>query len=258
MKERIWPIAFCVCVLAALSPIHLSQGKESKWPCKNDPNLLRNRNGKPVLFSAKELGSRMIWYEKLEYPKSCRCSGSVQLLALINTEGRVECFQFLSGHPLLRATISEALMKWRFQPVEVKGKAVSVSSVITFNLTGPNDIDITDSITEPQGLPCETNARLLKDENGKLIWFGPKEMVNRAIYKVDPHLDPHFKSGATLFADLLVNEDGKVECAKIPNGHPVLRNLVLSAASKWRFQPMTEGGRKVSYLGRLLFTLTKD
>lgn len=256
MKAQIWPIAFCVCLLVALSPIHLAQGKESKWPCKDDPNLLRDKNGKPVFFPAKELGSRIIWYEKPEYPKACRCSGSVQLLALINTEGRVECVQFLNVHPLLRAPISEALMKWRFQPVEVKGKAVSVSSVITFNLTDPGNI--TDSVTMPQALPCKTDARLLKDGNGKPIWFGPKEMKNRAVYKVDPHLDPHFKSGATLSADLLVNEDGKVACAKIPNGHPVLRDLVMSALIKWKFQPMTEGGRKVSYLGRLLFTLTGD
>jgi len=256
MKERIWAIAFCVCVLAALSPLYLAQERESKWPCKDDPNLLRDKNDKPVWFPAKELGSRMIWYEKPEYPKSCRCSGSVQLLALINTEGGVECFQFLSGHPLLRATISEALMKWRFQPVDVKGKAVAVSSVITFNLSDPNDI--TDSVTEPQALPCETKARLLKDNNGKPVWIGAKEMKDRAIYTVDPLLDAHQKIGLTFFADLLVNEDGAVDCAKIPNGPPAWRGLVLSAAEKWRFKPMTEGGRKVSYLGRLLFTLTKD
>ena len=256
MKERIWPIAFCVCALAALSPIHLSQGKESKWPCKDDPNLLRNRNGKSIWFPAKELGSRIIWYKRPEYPRSCRCSGSVQLLALINTEGRVECVQFIVGHPLLRGPFSEALMKWRFQPVEVNGKAVSVSSVITFNFT--DTYDITDSVTEPHALPCETNARLLKDDNGKPVWIGPREMRNRAIYKVDPHLDPHFKSESTLFADILVNEDGKVDCVKISNGHAVLRELVLSAAKEWRFQPMIEDGRKVSYLGRLLFTLTKD
>src|SRR5262249_27381768 len=117
MKERIRPIAFCVCVLAALSPIYLAQDKESKWPCKDDPNLLRNRNGAPVWFPARELGPRIIWYEKPGYPKACRCSGSVQILALINTEGRVECFQYIVGHPLLRASVSEALMRWRFQPV---------------------------------------------------------------------------------------------------------------------------------------------
>src|SRR5262245_23809239 len=256
MKERIWPIAFCVCLLAALSPIHLSQGKESKWPCKDDPNLLRNRNGKPVWFPAKELGSRIIWYEKPEYPKSCRCSGNVRLLALINTEGRVECVQFLNVHLLLREPLSGALMRWRFQPVEVKGKAVSVSSVITFNLSDPDNI--TDSVNMPRGSPCKTKARLLTDGHGKPIWMDAKEMKDRAVYKVVPNLDPHFKSGSTLTADLLVNEDGAVACAKVTNGHPVLRDLVLSAAIKWRFQPMTESGRKVSYLGRLLFTLTKD
>src|SRR5262245_49184273 len=117
MKERIWPTVFCVCLLVALSPINLSQDKELKWPCKDDLNLLRNKNGKPVWFPAKELRSKIIWYERPKYPKACRCLGSVQVLALINTEGRVECFQFLSGHPLLKATISEALKKWRFQPV---------------------------------------------------------------------------------------------------------------------------------------------
>jgi hypothetical protein len=256
MKERIWPIAFCVCVLAALSPTHLSQGKESKWPCKDDPSLLRNGNGKPVFIPAKELGSKITWYERPEYPKFCRCAGSVQLLALINTEGNVECFQFLSGHPSLRAPISEVLMRWRFQPVDVKGKAVSVGSLITFNLSDPDNI--TDSVTEPQGLPCETDARLRKDDKGKPIWIGPKEMKDRAVYKVDPYRDPHLNVSSTVFVDLLVNGDGKVVCATAPNGHPVCRSHAISAAAKWKFQPMTEGGRKVSYLGRLLFTLTKD
>ena len=240
----------------ALAPINLSQDKELKWPCKDDSNLLRNKNGKPVFIPAKELGSRIIWYERPEYPKACRCTGSVQVMALINNAGSVECFQFLSGHPLLRAPISKALRKWQFQTVEVKGKTVSVSSVITFNLTDPDDI--TDSVTIPQDLPCETNARLLKDNNGKPVWIGAQDMKNRAVYKVDPYLDPHFKSASTLFADLLVNEDGEVACAKIHNGHPVLRDLVLQAAAKWKFQPMTEDGRKVSFLGRLLFTLTRD
>src|SRR5215510_5845621 len=93
MKERIWPTAFCVCLLTALSLITLSQDKESKWPCKNDPNLLRDKNGKPILFPAKELGSKIIWYESPKYPKACRCSGSVYFLALVNTEGMVWCFQ---------------------------------------------------------------------------------------------------------------------------------------------------------------------
>jgi hypothetical protein len=256
MRERIWPIAFCVCILATFSPIHLSQERESKWPCKDDPNLLRDKNGRPVFLPAEELGSRIIWYEKPEYPKACRCSGSVQIMALINTEGGVECVQFLNVHPLLRAPLSEGLRKWRFQPVEVNGKAVSVSSVITFNLTDPSDI--TNNVTMPRALPCKTDARLLIDAKGKPVWFSSEEMKNRAVYKVDPYLDPHFNSGSTLFADILVNEDGKVNCAKVPNGHAVLRDLVLSAVSKWRFQPMTEGGRKVSYLGRLLFTLTRE
>jgi hypothetical protein len=252
MKERIWPIAFCVCLLVTVSPIHLSQESESKWPCKDDPNLLRDKNGKPVLFPAEELGSRIIWYEKPEYPKACRCTGSVQIMALINTEGDVECAQYLSGHPLLKATISVALRKWRFQPVEVNGKAVSVSSLITFNLSGQEDI--TDDVTMPQTLPCKTNARLLEDNNGKPVWIGAKEMNDRAIYKVDPLLSPHSKIGWTFFADLLVNEEGNVDCAKIRNGHPAWRGLVKTAVMMCRFQPMTEGGRKVSYLGRLVFT----
>jgi Gram-negative bacterial TonB protein C-terminal len=252
MKGRIWPIAFCVCLLAALSQIHLAQESKSKWPCKDDPSLLRDENGKPVFFPAEELGSRIIWYEKPEYPKACRCSGSVQFLALINTEGRVECFQYIVGHPLLREPISEALMRWRFQPVEVKGKAVAVSSVITFNLSDPDDI--TDDVTMPQSLPCKTNARLLKDNNGKPVWIGAKAMKDRAIYGLSPLLDPHSRTGWTFFADLLVNEDGDVDCAKLRNVPPERRGLVLSLAEKWRFQPMTEGGRKVSYLGRLVFT----
>jgi hypothetical protein len=120
MKKRTWPIVFCVCALVTFSPIDLADSQEVKWPCKDDPNLLRNKNGNVVYFPAKELETRIIWYQKPDYPKACQCSGSVQVVALINTEGGVECVQWLTGHPLLRATISETLKKWRFQPVAVR------------------------------------------------------------------------------------------------------------------------------------------
>src|SRR5215475_8956393 len=135
MRVRIWLTAFYVYLLVALSQTSSAQDKELKWPCKDDINLLRNKNGKPVWFPAKELSSKIIWYERPEYPKACRCSGSVQVLALINTEGKVECLQFLSGHPLLKATISEALNKWRFQPVTIEARKVSISTLITFNIS---------------------------------------------------------------------------------------------------------------------------
>jgi|SRR5215510_9206946 len=178
MRGWIWPTVFCVCLLVALSRIHLAQ---DKWPCKNDPNLLRDKDGNPILFPAKELGPQIIWYERPKYPNACRCSGSVQVLVLINTEGRVECFQFLNGHPLIKASISEALKKWRFQPVTVEARQVSITSIITFNFN--DSIFITDNITRPVEAPCKT---------------------------------------------------------------------------RWKFRPMMKNRRRVSFLGRLLFTLKSD
>jgi len=125
----------------------------------------------------------------------------------------------INGHPLIKASISEALKKWRFQPVTVEARQVSITSIITFNFN--DSIVITDNIASPNP-------------------------------------DAHFDGRTTLFADILVNEKGDVACAKVSNGDQLLRDSVLNAAMKWKFRPMLKNRRRVSFLGRLLFTLKSD
>ncbi len=235
----------------ALPFVCFAQAQEGRKDCQNDSGLLLKKKGTPAFVGAKDLRSRIIRHQTPEYPKACRCAGSVQVLARINTEGRIDCFRFLSGHPLLRASISQVLKEWEFQPVITKGKTISVLTVITFSFDSA--YGFSDDISAPQELPCSSEEKVLKDEKGRLVWFGSRELEEMAIHKPEPIRDAHLKIGGTLFTDILVNDKGEVICAKAANGHPILRNHAVAAAKQWRFKPMVVNGRPIAFAGRLRF-----
>ncbi len=231
-----------------------AQAEEHQRNCKNDSDLLLGKNGVPALFRAKKLRSRIIRHQAPEFPKACRCAGSVQVLARINTEGRIDCFQFLTGHPLLKTGISQALKAWEFQPVEVRGKTVSVLTVITFS--AGTAYEFSDDITDSRELPCSSKERLLKDETGKPVLFSSRELEKMAIHKPEPVRDTHLKVGGTLFTDIVVNKKGEVICAKVANGHPILREHAMTAAKQWKFKPLVVDGKETAFAGRLSFFIS--
>jgi TonB family protein len=57
---------------------------------------------------------------------------------------------------------------------------------------------------------------------------------------------------------ILVDREGKVTCAKLITGHPLLVESALEAARKWTFRPMTQRGRPVSFFGHLDFQFSLD
>jgi hypothetical protein len=234
----------------AISAFCLAQEQQQKWPCKDDPDLLRDENGKPALIRQNELKKRLVWYVSAQYPRACRCQGAVQVLILINTKGRIECLQFLSGHPLLKGPLSEALSKWRFDPYVIEGKVFSVTGILTYSFS----LDGNDWIRKQQSaLPCAPRTEVLKNGNGKPVWLEPDELADRAVEKAQPIRDAHFRGSGYVLVNVLVDRKGRVICAKTVYGHPILREAAISAALKWKFKPMISNSRPISFLGHLLF-----
>jgi protein TonB len=65
--------------------------------------------------------------------KQARVSGTVELLGVLGTDGRIHELKVLRGHPLLVNAALEAVRQWVFEPTLLNGQAVEVAAPITVN-----------------------------------------------------------------------------------------------------------------------------
>jgi len=69
-----------------------------------------------------------------DYPKiaiTMHLSGTVQLRAIIGTDGTIQNIQVVSGNPILATAAVAAVKQWRYQPTRLSGQPVEVETVIT-------------------------------------------------------------------------------------------------------------------------------
>ncbi|HEV3468040.1 MAG TPA: TonB family protein [Pyrinomonadaceae bacterium] len=77
-------------------------------------------------------------------------------------------------------------------------------------------------------------------------------LLARAEQKVEPVYPPIAKvarATGKVVVEVLV-EEGGVACARAVSGHPLLRQAAVTAARKWKFKPLEQGGRQ---FGRIAF-----
>jgi protein TonB len=70
------------------------------------------------------------------YPALARqahVSGTVELLGVLGTDGRIHELKVLRGHPLLVNAAVDAVRQWIFEPTMLNGLAVEVAAPITVN-----------------------------------------------------------------------------------------------------------------------------
>jgi periplasmic protein TonB len=65
--------------------------------------------------------------------KQARVSGTVELLGVLGTDGRIHELKVLRGHPLLVSAALDAVRQWVFEPTLLNGIAVEVAAPITVN-----------------------------------------------------------------------------------------------------------------------------
>ena len=70
--------------------------------------------------------------------RAARVQGTVELHALITTQGTIEKLQVLRGHPLLVKATVDAVDEWRYRPYVLNGEPVEVETDVTvkFSLSG--------------------------------------------------------------------------------------------------------------------------
>jgi hypothetical protein len=105
-------------------------------------------------------------------------------------------------------------------------------------------------------LPCAYSDVVLRKSGGKIALLTSDEMKARATHKQDI-------SGAikqvdikgTTIVDVLVAPDGHVVCTKCIIGHPIIQKAVEDALRQWKFTPKELEGKRVAYMGRMVFSL---
>lgn len=103
---------------------------------------------------------------------------------------------------------------------------------------------------------CATDKALYVDGNRKPIWLNNESLLKRATHCEAPQL-PSLARVARLrgyvSVDVLVDNNGRVSCARLVSGHPLLATSAINAARDWKFRPMIQNGKAVWFYGHLRF-----
>lgn len=78
--------------------------------------------------------ARLVHRVQPDYPMPARIlhlAGTVELEAIIGTDGSIRQLEVLSGNPILAQAAREAVQQWRYQPTLLNGQAVEVETHIT-------------------------------------------------------------------------------------------------------------------------------
>lgn len=97
------------------------------------PRETGERN-KPLKQSEGVMEARVTHRVEPEYPRIARLmhlSGTVQLHAIIGTDGSVRALEVLSGNQILVQAALAAVRQWRYEPTRLNGQPVEVETYIT-------------------------------------------------------------------------------------------------------------------------------
>ncbi len=90
----------------------------------------------PLHRSEGVMAAALIYKVQPPYPAIARAihlAGTVNLRAIIGTDGTVRHLEVISGNPILANPALQAVRQWRYQPTRLNGEPVEVETFITVN-----------------------------------------------------------------------------------------------------------------------------
>ena len=104
-------------------------------PCEYGGKLLRQSQHKIKVFTSDEMKARATYKQDiLGAIKQADIKGTAIVDVLVGPDGQVICTKSLTGHPMVRASVEDALRKWKFSPAEMDGKRVAYLGRMEFTL----------------------------------------------------------------------------------------------------------------------------
>jgi hypothetical protein len=133
--------------LLALCELTLGQTK-FKAPCEYAGELLHDSQERITLFTSDEMKARATYKQDISGPiKQWDIKGTAIVDVLVAPDGHVVRTKSLTGHPMVRKSVEDALRKWKFPPAEMDGRQVAYVGRMEFTLCNISCGDSSPSIT---------------------------------------------------------------------------------------------------------------
>ena len=109
-------------------------GATGDHPLNIQPPHTVHPPARPIFVSSGVMEAMLIHRVQPEYPspaRMMRLTGTVELRAVIGTDGQVREIVVLSGNPILARAAVDAVREWRYQPTKLDNQSVEVETFIT-------------------------------------------------------------------------------------------------------------------------------
>jgi TonB family protein len=194
---------------------------------------------------------------RARYPKEALkagTSGSVHLRAVVNPHGQVEQLTVLDGPAIFEKPTLDAVRKWRFYPVLVKGEPVQT----TFSVEMRFDLLLEQAVPSvalesPQAPdpPLPPMEGISNNADGAVYRASAESGIvgPKVIYQVDPEFSEEArkaKKSGYVTIRLVVGTDGLPHDLRLRCGAEAgLNEKALEAVRQWKFTPGTKDGKPV-------------
>jgi TonB family protein len=174
-----------------------------------------------------------------EKARQARVEGIVILEAKIDEQGNVIDTRVLRSIPLLDQAAIDALMQWKYEPLQIDGKPRKVLFTVTvrFVLNEGTKEDALDKFA--QGA-----VRAIKD-------IKPPKLV-KEVPAVYPEIARQSQVQGVVILGVKTGEEGKVEDLIVLRSIPLLDQAAIDAVRQWVYEPMIVDGKAVP----VVFTVT--
>jgi hypothetical protein len=106
---------------------------------------------------------------------------------------------------------------------------------------------------------CRYHESLWSDARGEPVRLSSKELKKRRIHCEAPKLPGQWCGKGQIMYLVVINADGKIECAEaLTEFHPWVKPHALDALKKWTFKPVKVGGKPIAALGTVFVDISWD
>lgn len=111
------------------------------------------------------------------------------------------------------------------------------------------------SVHSTRNWPCAKGKDVLRKNDGHPVWLSSSALMERIIDKQPikkPALLGKNNLQGEVIVQVLINQDGKIECTRGVKGHPLAISSVIDSVPKWVFKPYVVNGKPISILGIII------
>jgi len=96
---------------------------------------------------------------------------------------------------------------------------------------------------------CRDHQSLWRDDRGKPFRLAGGEFEKRRIHCEAPKLPGLWCGKGHIIFLVVINAEGKIECAEVIRNIPEVKQYALDALKKWTFKPVEVDGKPIAALG---------